>query len=57
MAVSPFAYINAEKSPLYRAVMAVFVEAKRHFLVHLRPEDVAERIPDKTPEIVKRLTL
>lgn len=57
MAVSPFAYINAEKSPLYRAVMTVFVEAKRHFLVHLRPEDVAERIPDKTPEIDKRLTL
>lgn len=57
MAVSPFAYINAEKSPLYRAVMMVFVEAKRHFLVHLRPEDVAERIPDKTTEIGKRLIL
>lgn len=57
MAVSPFAYINAEKSSLYRAVMMVFVEAKRHFLVHLRPEDLAERIPDKTAEQHKPLSL
>ena len=44
MTLSAFAYVNAEKAALYRAVMTVFVEAKQRFLVHLRPEDVTQRI-------------
>lgn len=46
MSLPAFAYLTAEKSALYRAVMAAFVEAKAHFTVHLRPEDVAERLAD-----------
>ena len=35
-----FAYLNADKTPLYRAVMRVFVEAKTRFTLHLRPHEV-----------------
>jgi uncharacterized protein (TIGR02677 family) len=38
----PFAHLNAPNAELYRRVMAVFVQAKRRFAVHLRPEDVHE---------------
>ncbi len=38
-----FNYLTAEKTEVYRAVMAAFSEAKEHFLVHLRPEDVVAR--------------
>lgn len=44
MSLTPFAHVNADKAPLYRAVMQVFVAAKRRFLVHLRPEDVHEQL-------------
>ena len=40
----PFAHLNAPGSVLYRAVMAAFVQAKRRFAVHLRPEDVHEAL-------------
>lgn len=40
---TPFSYITAEKAELYRRVMRAFVEAKSHFLVHLRPEDVQQQ--------------
>jgi uncharacterized protein (TIGR02677 family) len=36
-----FAYLNADKASLYRAVMRVFVEAKGRFTLHLRPHEVA----------------
>ncbi|HVN12562.1 MAG TPA: TIGR02677 family protein [Kineosporiaceae bacterium] len=36
----PFEHVTAPKSALYRAIMRVFVEHKRRFVVHLRPEDV-----------------
>lgn len=35
-----FAYLNADKSPLYRAMMSIFVEAKTHFEIHLRANEV-----------------
>src|SRR6266545_3604617 len=35
-----FAYLNADKAALYRAVMRVFVEAKTRFTLHLRPDEV-----------------
>lgn len=35
-----FAYLDVEKTPLYRAVMRVFVEAKQRFALHLRPPEV-----------------
>ncbi|ERS91376.1 hypothetical protein Q671_04145 [Halomonas sp. PBN3] len=41
---TPFSYVTAEKAELYRRVMRAFVEAKSHFLVHLRPEDVQQQI-------------
>ncbi|TVQ75167.1 MAG: TIGR02677 family protein, partial [Chromatiaceae bacterium] len=43
MSHSAFSYVVAEKADLYRAIMAAFMEAKAHFTVHLRPEDVRER--------------
>jgi uncharacterized protein (TIGR02679 family) len=40
----PFAHLDAPLSGIYRRVMRVFVENKRRFVVHLRPEDVAEAV-------------
>jgi uncharacterized protein (TIGR02677 family) len=40
--LKPFAYLNADKTPLYRAMMALFVEAKTHFEIHLRPNEVVD---------------
>lgn len=38
----PFAYLNAEKTRLYRALMGLFMVAKTHFEIHLRPAEVLE---------------
>lgn len=38
--LTPFSYLTAPNAELYRCVMAAFVQAKRRFTVHLRPEDV-----------------
>ena len=46
----PFAYLDAPKSALYRRVMAAFTAAKQGFVVHLRPDDLAETLPEYTPE-------
>lgn len=43
MSYSTFSHLVADKSDLYRRIMAAFVDAKAHFTVHLRPEDVRER--------------
>jgi len=43
MSDTSFNYLTTEKTALYRAVMHAFSEAKEHFLVHLRPEDVVDR--------------
>ncbi len=43
MSERAFNYLTAEKTSIYRAVMRTFSEAKEHFVVHLRPEDVVER--------------
>lgn len=40
----PFAHLDTPLTPLYRRVMRVFAEHKRRFVVHLRPEDVAEAL-------------
>jgi uncharacterized protein (TIGR02677 family) len=40
----PFAHVDAPLAGLYRRVMGVFVVNKRRFVVHLRPEDVAEAL-------------
>ncbi len=39
-----FAYVDTEKSPLYRAVMQVFMAAKEQFRLHLRPAEVAAEL-------------
>lgn len=49
MDYTPFSYVTAEKADRYREVMRAFVEAKSHFLVHLRPEDVQQQIGE--PEL------
>jgi uncharacterized protein (TIGR02677 family) len=36
-----FAHLGAPNAVLYRAILAVFAQAKERFIVHLRPEDVA----------------
>ncbi|GAA1968837.1 TIGR02677 family protein [Amycolatopsis minnesotensis] len=40
----PFAHLTAPNTALYRSVMGAFVQAKRRFTVHLRPEDVHETL-------------
>ena len=41
----PFAYVGAEQAAEYRAVMQVFMVAKRRFSLHLRPAEVQEGLP------------
>ena len=50
------AYVTAEKAPVYRAIMRVFMESKERFTLHLRPQEIVdavrrrgfEEIPDQT---------
>ena len=42
-----FSYLTTEKSPLYRAIVEVFAEAKAGFLLHLRPAEVLVRLATK----------
>jgi uncharacterized protein (TIGR02677 family) len=42
----PFAHLTTPNTALYRSVMGAFVQAKRRFTVHLRPEDVHETLTD-----------
>ncbi|MGW0200503.1 TIGR02677 family protein [Nonomuraea sp. NPDC003201] len=39
-----FAHLGTPTAPLYRRIMNVFMTNKRRFVVHLRPEDVAEAL-------------
>jgi len=39
-----FAYLTAPKASSYRGIMLAFVEAKDQFAVHLRPDDIAQRL-------------
>ena len=43
-AYGSFAYLVAEKSPLYREIVDIFAEAKSGFFLHLRPSDVHQRL-------------
>ncbi|MGE0713700.1 MAG: TIGR02677 family protein [Planctomycetota bacterium] len=47
-----FAYLTAERAPLYRAILRVFMEARARFALHLRPAEVAAelRALGKEPE-------
>ena len=40
----PFAHLDAPLHELYRAIMTVFRDSKQRFVVHLRPEDVADEL-------------
>jgi uncharacterized protein (TIGR02677 family) len=40
----PFEHVHAPKAALYWRIMRAFSDTKRRFLVHLRPEDVAETL-------------
>lgn len=46
-----FAYLDAEKAELYRAVMAVFMAAKERFALHLRPDEVVTALLDQEWEL------
>ena len=46
-----FSHLNAEKAPLYRAVMGEFVHAKERFSLHLRPQDILFAISSKNSTI------
>src|SRR5262245_35172379 len=39
-----FAYVTAEKAPLYRTIMRVFMESRARFVFHLRPREVFDRV-------------
>ncbi len=43
----PLAYVNAERTPLYRAVMGLFMAAKERFLLHLRPSEVRAGLAER----------
>lgn len=45
-ALRVFAYLTTEKAAIYRAVMGAFMEAKAHFVLHLRPIDVGRALVD-----------
>jgi uncharacterized protein (TIGR02677 family) len=40
----PFAHLTTANTALHRRVMGTFVQAKRRFTVHLRPEDVQQTL-------------
>lgn len=42
--LSVFAYVQAEKAPLYRSILRVFSDAKEHFRLHLRPEEIRDAL-------------
>ena len=50
-APQPFAHVHADKQAVYRAILQVFSEAKQRFVVHLRPEDVAARLPSRETDV------
>lgn len=43
---APFAHLAARRAGMYRAILRTFSAAKREFVVHLRAEDVRDRLPD-----------
>ncbi len=57
----PFGHLTAPNAALYRRIMGVFVDAKRRFAVHLRPEDVRDALvadggePIDTADLVELL--
>ena len=46
-----FAYVNADKAPLYRAVMRLFVEARSRFVLHLRPREMVTALTQADPPV------
>ncbi|MFP3940081.1 MAG: TIGR02677 family protein [Thermoanaerobaculia bacterium] len=59
--LSLFAYTVEPSAPLYRAVMALFLEAKERYRIQLRPDEVlaelAGQVPGRVPELPDRATL
>ena len=44
----PFAHLHQQNAAVYRQIMGAFVQAKRRFIVHLRPEDVRDALTAAT---------
>lgn len=47
---TPFAHLAWPKAERYRRILRVFAEARQGFIVHLRPEDVAEALGEPADE-------
>jgi uncharacterized protein (TIGR02677 family) len=43
-AVPVFRYVTAENAPNYRAILEIFVEAKEHYVIELRPAEIRDRL-------------
>lgn len=39
-----FTHLNADKAPLYRAILGIFAQAKARFVIHLRPSDLESQL-------------
>ncbi|MEV1005013.1 TIGR02677 family protein [Nonomuraea sp. NPDC050202] len=50
--IQVFAHLDTANAMLYRRIMTVFMANKRRFVVHLRPEDVAQALLDDGDEPV-----
>lgn len=44
--VTAFKYVTVENAPVYRALVQVFYEARRHYTIELRPAEVSARLED-----------
>ena len=47
--IRAFAYLNADKAQVYRAVLGVFVQAKERFSLHLRPAELLGALASSGP--------
>lgn len=42
--MSAFQYVTVPKAPTYRAIVQVFYEAKQHYIIELRPDELFEKL-------------
>ncbi len=43
-----FAYVNAEKAPVYRSVMRAFMDGRERYALHLRPAEILDELRRST---------
>src|SRR5438270_3284670 len=42
--VAAFNYVTVEGAPIYRAIVQVLYDAKQHYVIELRPDEILEHI-------------